>query len=77
MNFRLPVTKSADYVRLSKRTCPQCGGPLLRVTRSFTDRLFSIFSSKHRYRCRNFSCRWEGALPTSAVNSVGQTGAPK
>ena len=71
MNSRLSVNKSADSVRLGKRSCPQCGGVLLRVSRSFTDRILGIFSGKHRYRCRNFSCRWEGTLPSGGDGGVG------
>ena len=71
MNSRLSVYKSADSVRRGKRCCPQCGGVLLRVNRSFIDRILSIFSGKHRYRCRTFSCRWEGSLPSGGDGGVG------
>ena len=66
MSPRGTVTGPADYVGLSVRNCPKCGGPLFRVRRSFLDRVISLFSTKHRYRCRGFSCQWEGRLAIDA-----------
>ena len=43
--------------------CPHCNGPIKRIPRRFIDRLLSMFSSIHRYRCRSMQCGWEGNLP--------------
>ena len=51
-----------DYVNPSERPCPKCQQPLQRTKRRGIDRLTSLFVPVARYRCRNFSCRWEGNL---------------
>lgn len=62
MSDRAPDPLGADYVRLSVRQCPHCGSDLDRVRRRLIDRFLSVFVSLQRYRCRSFTCRWEGTL---------------
>jgi uncharacterized protein with PIN domain len=45
------------------RHCPLCNGAIKRIPRRFIDRLLSMFSPVHRYRCRSMRCGWEGNLP--------------
>ncbi|MGZ8271348.1 MAG: hypothetical protein ACXW1T_09075 [Methylophilus sp.] len=49
-------------VNHTQHSCPQCGGYILRVPRRISDRIFSIFSTVHRYRCQYFPCQWEGNI---------------
>jgi hypothetical protein len=42
--------------------CPHCGGALVRVRRLAFDRLISLVSPRHRFRCAAFGCGWEGTL---------------
>ena len=78
MNVRVPETRAADYIGLGRHTCPACGAPMSRITRRFLDRLSSLFQTKHRYRCRSFSCQWEGILPArNASSGNAGTGLPR
>ncbi len=69
MSERLQTPSEPDYIRTTQRTCPQCGGSLDRMHRRLIDRLASLFAPVQRYRCRNFSCRWEGNLRKSAEDA--------
>jgi len=71
MNSRSSAAKFADSAARGKRRCPQCGDALLRVTRTLTDRILGFFTGKHSYRCRKFSCRWEGSLQSRGDRKVG------
>ena len=71
MNSRPSAIKFTDSALRGKRRCPQCGDVLLRESRSFGDRILGFFTGKHNYRCRKFSCRWEGALPSGRDRKVG------
>jgi hypothetical protein len=42
--------------------CPRCRGALVRVRRTFFDRLVSLVVPRRRYRCRAIGCGWEGTL---------------
>jgi len=53
---------SSDYLHVSGRACPDCGGDVDRIPRRFIDRISSAIVYSQRYRCRGFSCRWEGNL---------------
>ena len=55
-----PLDSSVDYVNETRRACPQCEQALDRIRRRPIDRLTSLFAPIRRYRCRNFTCRWEG-----------------
>ena len=46
--------------------CPMCGGRVVRVRRNLVDRLRSLFRQYFRYRCRTFSCAWEGCIPVDS-----------
>jgi hypothetical protein len=48
------------------RTCPRCGGPLVRVRRRLIDRLFSTTVPLRRYRCYAIDCSWVGNLRARA-----------
>lgn len=69
MGDPLQQPADSDYVRTTQRACPHCNGPLDRVHRRLIDRLASLFTPVQRYRCRNFSCRWEGNLRKSAEDA--------
>ncbi len=45
-----------------KHLCPSCQSGLLRTWRRPVDRFTSQFVPVHRYRCRSFSCQWEGSF---------------
>jgi hypothetical protein len=47
-----------------KRKCPQCNGSVVRVRRRFIDRLMSLITPMHRYRCglNGWGCDWKGNL---------------
>ena len=62
MAYHDPSNPSANTAETSRHTCPTCGEPLLRIPRRAVDRLLSLFSPVHRYRCRNHSCRWQGNI---------------
>lgn len=49
-------------VNHAQRSCPHCGGYIVRVRRRMRDRIFSIFITVHRYRCQYFPCQWEGNI---------------
>ena len=57
-----PTKLLPDYVGQSGHRCPKCGGHMSRVKRRLLDHLFSLFVPTQRYRCRSFSCQWEGNL---------------
>jgi hypothetical protein len=42
--------------------CPDCRGDLLRVRRSFLDRLVGLIVTSRRYRCARSGCGWSGLL---------------
>jgi len=42
--------------------CPDCGGKLQRVARSFLDRLLGLVVASRRYRCTHAACGWGGLL---------------
>jgi hypothetical protein len=42
--------------------CPHCGGAVVRIRRLAVDRLLSLVSPRHRFRCAAFGCGWEGTL---------------
>jgi len=44
------------------RRCPMCHSSINRIPRRFVDLALSLFTTVHRYRCRSFSCDWEGNL---------------
>lgn len=50
---------------VNERVCPKCSGPVIRVHRRLIDRLVSMITLAHRYRCREhgLGCDWEGNLP--------------
>lgn len=69
------TTNPVEYLLESHRACPQCGQPLDRMRRRAIDRVTSLFVPVQRYRCRAFTCRWEGnlkAMPT-ATNTPTRT----
>lgn len=55
-------TGRSDYTSVSNHACPLCDQYLIRIGRRPIDRLLSQFVPVHRYRCRFFSCQWEGNL---------------
>ena len=42
--------------------CARCNGLVYRIPRRFADKILSMFLLVHRYRCRSWSCGWEGLL---------------
>lgn len=42
--------------------CPCCQRKMIRIWRRPSDRLLSIFTPLHRYRCDSHDCRWEGNI---------------
>jgi len=42
--------------------CPRCRGGVVRIPRRVVDRLISVISPRHRFRCAAFGCGWEGTL---------------
>lgn len=50
---------------VNERLCSKCNGPVERVRRRFIDRLVSMITLVHRYRCREhgWGCDWEGNIP--------------
>ena len=42
--------------------CPRCGSSMVRKRRNWLDRLRSMKTAKHRYRCVAFGCGWEGLV---------------
>lgn len=57
---RYPLQTDAGSA--SSHPCPTCGGKIHRMRRRPIDRVTSLWAEKRRYRCANFSCRWEGNL---------------
>lgn len=51
--------------------CPLCQAGLLRVRRSFLDRLFNLFVPVLRYRCCTATCGWEGLSRRHGGPSLG------
>ncbi len=64
-----------EYMHVSGRSCPECHGPLDRIPRRFIDRVSSLFTPTQRYRCRGFSCRWEGNLRDPKAPDTGRSHA--
>jgi len=64
----MPVTKveerAVGYGKPVGRSlrCPRCQGSLVRVRRRLLDRIISLVSPRHRYRCVAIGCGWEGTL---------------
>jgi hypothetical protein len=50
--------------RDSLKSCPCCGGPLMRIARRPADRFMSLFRPVHRYQCIVLECGWQGNLST-------------
>jgi uncharacterized protein with PIN domain len=52
------------------KTCPKCGNELMRIQRSFNDKLIEFISFNgtrfKRYRC--LSCFWEGRIEKEKTN---------
>ncbi len=48
--------------RFTRRACPICGGPIVRVHRTQWQRVMEkvFFLPMRRYLCRNKDCRWSG-----------------
>lgn len=71
-----PNGSTPEYMHVAGRNCPECDAPLDRIPRRLVDRVTSLFGRTQRYRCRGFSCRWEGNLrdsrtPATARNPAG------
>ena len=64
----------AGYPRESLRSCPCCGGPLMRIARRPVDRLLSFFRSVHRYQCIVLECGWQGNLPARTPSMTAPAG---
>jgi hypothetical protein len=63
----IPAT-APNKERVAKITsaCPQCGQHrLMPISRRGVDRLFGLFVSLRRFRCKNPECGWEGNLVKS------------
>ena len=52
--------------------CPKCDGPIYRIPRRSIDRVLSLISPKHRYRCGSWDCGWEGNLPSEGSRKPGR-----
>jgi hypothetical protein len=48
--------------RWTSHACPWCGGPIVRIHRTWLDHAMSraLFLSLYRFRCRNPECGWSG-----------------
>jgi hypothetical protein len=46
----------------STRGCPVCAGAAVRTSRSWADRVLSLWMPVKRYRCAAPQCGWEGLL---------------
>lgn len=55
-----------DFVSVSKHSCPECSGKLIRTPRRPTDRLLNFLMPTQRYRCSRFSCQWTGNIRVAA-----------
>jgi len=62
MNARTTTTTPANEPLSGRAVCPQCDGPLSRISRRLIDRIASLVRPVQRYRCRNFSCLWVGNI---------------
>jgi len=49
-------------LKSDRLACPDCGGDLERVARSFVDRLLGLLVPSRRYRCTRGACGWAGLL---------------
>jgi hypothetical protein len=59
----------AYYYEHHMRSCPRCGGSVVRIKRRVRDRMMStFFSTVHRFRCEGFGCSWEGNLKASPTS---------
>ena len=56
------------------RSCPCCGGPLMRIARRPVDRFHSLFRLVHRYQCIVLECGWQGNLPARAPSMAARDG---
>jgi hypothetical protein len=52
--------------RSTSRTCPECGGAVMRVLRSANDKRRWDADDWRRYRCRDDQCNWQGLLQVSS-----------
>ena len=52
------------------RSCPCCGGPLVRIARRPADRFVSFFRPVHRYQCIVLECGWQGNLPVPPPSAL-------
>lgn len=58
-----PAADPADSESTGARlACPRCGHDLVRARRRPLDRLLSLITPTHRYRCREHECQWEGTI---------------
>jgi hypothetical protein len=57
------VKTESDGHEPSRHVCPRCGRAVYKVHRTAGDRMFSVFYSVGRYRCRAEGCGWQGLLP--------------
>ena len=62
------------YPGESLRSCPCCGGPLMRIVRRPVDRFVSLFRAVHRYQCIVLECGWQGNLPVRGPSLVAPSG---
>lgn len=60
--FMVEATSEANGGHPGRHRCPRCGGPLVKVHRQARDRMFSVFHSVRRYRCRSTDCGWQGLI---------------
>lgn len=70
MTTRMPLTRPDRHTRVGKRICPSCNGILFRTWRRPIDRISSLILPVRRYRCRSFSCQWEGNLRNDGAASA-------
>jgi hypothetical protein len=64
-----PIPATAPKAKRTAKitsACPQCGQHrLVPISRRGVDRLFGLFVSLRRFRCKNLECGWEGNLVKS------------
>jgi hypothetical protein len=62
-------------------TCPHCQTGLVRVPRSFGDRLISLFVPMQRWRCAAVDCGWEALVrrgtPVKAASTMKASYLPQ
>lgn len=54
-----------------RHACPLCALDLVRIPRRPLDRIASLFSPQHRYRCLSHACQWEGTMPVRRLTTDG------